>query len=282
LLLVVRHTLSQAVFLFLLIAIFTGADISARRVGDLNLHAVLDEVQSKHLENSSRLRGYTFVLRRTEQQLDDKGRIKREQVKVYQVFPAPHGAVITVLLSENGKDLPHDRLAEEKARANKEWQKQRRAAANYPDREDRPVALSFFQTSEFSVTRAENHGGKEVLVLGFKPRGDFKPSNDSEKFMAKLEGEMWIDVAEKMMVKLEARLAKSHGFGGLPGFFSALKPGTSLVIENAPLTDGLWVTTRVTFAPSQTGRLFSKGRRDVQKQEMSQYRPFDTKADRLY
>ena len=278
----IKNFLSQTGLLLLFITTPAGVDVNVQLGDGPNLQTLLDQVRSKHQEMSARLRGYTYTLKRTEQELNDKGAVKREQVKVFQVYPTRRGGVVTVLLSEDGKELSPDRLSEEKARANREWQKQKKEAENNPDREGVPGVLSFFPTSEFSVIRSERHGDREVRVLSFKPRDDFKPSNDSEKFTAKLEGEVWIDVAEKVMVKLDARLAKSYRAGGIPGFFSALKPGTSLIIENVPLTNGLWVTARVELALSETGTLFSRGRRDVQKQEMSGHKPFDQEADHLY
>src|SRR5829696_8217146 len=49
----------------------------------LNIQVLLDDVQKKHRDISSKLYGYTFTLRRTEQQLDDRGRVKKETVKVF-------------------------------------------------------------------------------------------------------------------------------------------------------------------------------------------------------
>ena len=248
----------------------------------LNIQALLDDVQKKHQYVSLKLYGYTFTLRRIEQQLDNKGRVKKETVKVFQVFPVHHAMPVMVLLSENGKNLSSARLADEKARANNEWRKRKKASRKVAGQKEQGEMLSFFQTSEFSMSRTEKYKDRDIIVLSFKPRDNLKPSTDSEKFVSKLEGEVWVDALEKSVVKVDARLAENYKVGGVLSFFSFLKPGTSLVIENSRLSDELWVTTSVKFAPLQKVSFFAKGVPDVQIQELSEYKPFDKEADSLY
>lgn len=256
--------------------------IRAQQSSNLDIKILLSQVQSKHRENASKLIGYTYILKRTDRELNDKGDVKLEESKVFQVFLTPHGAAIYVLLSENGKELSPELLAEEKAKANREWQKQKKEVEKKSRQAEPQLALLIFETAEFSYLRNESYKGRDVVILRFEPRAGSKSSTDSERFVSKLEGEVWIDVAEQALLKLDARLAKGVRFGGLPGFSSALKPGTTLMMENEPIRDGLWVATKVEFASSTTGIVFSQGRRGSQKQEMSGHRPFDKEADHLY
>lgn len=264
------------------IIFFAGLVAQAQSSDYLNIQTLLDDVQKKHQDVSSKLYGYTFILRRTDQQLDDRGKVKKETVKVFQVFPVPHVMPVMVLLSENGKDLSPTRLADEKARANKEWRKRKKESQKIVGQKERGGMLAFFQTSEFSTSRTEKHKDRDIIVLSFKPRDNLKPSTDSEKFTSKLEGEVWIDILDRAIIKLDARLAKNYKVGGVFGFFSFLRPGTSLVIENSRVLDELWATTRVEFAPLQKVAFFTKGVRDIQIQELSDYKPFDKEADSLY
>lgn len=268
--------------LSLSIIFLAGLHVKAQSSDYLNIQTLLDDVQKKHQDISSKLYGYTFILRRTDQQLDNRGRVKKETVKVFQVFPVPHVMPVMVLLSENGRNLSPTRLADEKARSNEEWRKRKKESQKIVGQKERGGLLAFFQTSEFSMSRTEKYKGRDIIVLSFKPRDKLKPSTDSEKFISKLEGEVWIDILDRAVVKLDARLAENYKVGGILSFFSFLKPGTSLVIENSRVSDELWVTTRVEFAPRQKTAFFTKGVPDVQIQELIEYKPFDKEADSLY
>jgi hypothetical protein len=188
-----------------------------------------------------------------------------------------------MLLSENGKDLSSAQLAKEKARANKEWRKHKKDSEKDEGQTELQETPFFLQGSEFSRLRTERCDKSDVIVLRFKPRRDFKPVRDSEKFASSLEGELWIDIAEKAIVKLDAKLAESYK-PGLLGHISPLEPGTSLLIESSPISNGLWAITRIAFIPGQIDSLFSKTVRyhRQQKDEMSDYRPFNNGSDDLF
>jgi hypothetical protein len=188
-----------------------------------------------------------------------------------------------MLLSENGKDLSPAQLAKEKARANKEWRKRKKDSEKDEGQTGLQETPFFLQGSEFTMLRTERYNNSDVIVLRLKPRRDFKPARDSEKFASSLEGELWIDIAEKAIVKLDAKLAESYK-PGLLGHISPLEAGTSLVIESSPISNDLWATTRIEFMPGQIDSLFSKTvhYHHKQKDELSDYRPFNKNSDDLF
>jgi hypothetical protein len=265
------------IFSVLLVSSILNAQFSDKP----SIQSLVDEAQSKQKEFSLKLYGYTYTLKRSDQELNDKGEIKKEKVQVFQVFPVSNGVPVKVLLNENGKDLSPAQLAKEKARANREWQKRKKESESNGGQTERQQALFFFQMSEYTMLRTDRYNNRDVIVLKFKPRPDFKPVNDSEKFVSRLEGELWIDVAEKTMVKLDGKLGESFK-SGVAGFLSPLQPGTSLLIENSPISNGLWATTLMEFIPVQKGSLLSKSVRYKQKEEMSDYRPFNKDAVDLF
>jgi hypothetical protein len=270
--------------LSLVLCVLLFSSITGAQTGDdPGARSLVDEAQSKQKEFSSKLLGYTYTLRRSEQELNERGEVKKEKVKVYQVFPLSHGAPVTVLLSEDGRGLSPSQLAKERARADREWRKRKKESEKGADQTEPQGTFFFFQGSEFRAVRTERYNNRDVIVLNFKPRPGFKPSKDSEGFASGLEGELWIDAAEKVIVRLDAKLAESYKPGVL-GHISPLKPGTSLLIEMSPVSNDIWAMTRMEFTPVQSGSLFSKGVRHRQKEEMSDYRPFnrDTNAEPLH
>ena len=248
----------------------------------LDIPSLITEVENKGKENTSRLLGYTFRLKHIEQELNDKDEVKKETSYLFQAFPLSKGNPVLMLLSENGKDLSPQRLAKEKAKANKEWRKRKLEIAGKPGE---PEPLSFLRTSEFALLRSDRYKDRDVIVLRFKPRADFRPTKDAERLVSKLEGEMWIDPVEKIPLKLEARLVEKFSLGGLSGLFASLRPGWALVLESAPLSDkslpnGLWAANRLEVY-SLAKPLLSKTVRSRQKNEFSDYKPFDKDADKL-
>lgn len=198
------------------------------------------------------------------------------------MFPVAHGAPVEMLVSENGKNLSPAQLAKEKVKATSLWRKRKKEFENNKDQAEPKGTIFFFQGLEFSMLRTERYQEREAVVLRFKPRQDFKPANNSEKFASSLEGELWIDAADKAVMKFDAKLAESYK-PGLLGHIAPLKPGTSLLIESTQVSNGLWAISKMEFTPVQPGVLFSKSVRYYkQKEEMSDYRPFDMNADDLF
>lgn len=273
-----RMSLSLIFFVLLL------SSISNAQLGDNpSTQSLINEAQIKQKEFSSRLSDYTYILKRSMQELNDKGEIKKERIKVFQVFPVAHGMPVMLLLSENGKDLSPAQLGKEKVRANKEWRKRKKVSENNGSLSESLKPPFFLQGSEFITFRSERYNNRDVIILKFKPRHDFKPANDSEKFRSSFEGELWIDVIERAIVKLDGKLTESYN-PGLLGHISPLQPGTSLLIESSPIANNTWAVTRIEFTPGQITSLFSKTARyrSKQKEEMSDYRPFNKDADDLF
>ncbi|PYS51452.1 MAG: hypothetical protein DMF68_04470 [Acidobacteria bacterium] len=266
----------------LLFSVLLAASSINAQVGDsARIQSLVDEVQSKQRGFSSSLLDYTYTLRRSWQESNDKGEIKKEKIQVFQVFPVAHGKPITVLLSEDGKDLSPVQLAKERARADKEWQKRKKESEQKGVEGQEQDAVFLFQAWEFSMLRTEQYNNRDVIVLNFKPRKDFKPDNSSEKFAASLEGEIWIDTAEKAVVKLDAKLVKNYGTG-FAGLIAPLEPGTTLLIERSPISNNIWAITRLEFRPKVVHAFYSKAGHYRQQDEMSDYKPFNREADNLF
>lgn len=243
-----------------------------------NIQALIQEAETKQKEFATKLQEYKYILKRTEQELNDKNEVKSEKVTVYQVFPAPDGTPISMLVSENGKDLSPERLIKEKRRVNKLWEKAREEVAKRKGRNDTQEPVSIFQASDFSMPRTEHLRGREMVVLRFSP----KPIKDSKKFASQLEGEVWIDFKDKGIARIDAKLSDRYKVGGGFLFPAYLEPGTSIVIESAPLPNGIWAVTLMEFTPVPKSSLVVKIHRTKQREERSDYIPFDWSVGKVF
>jgi hypothetical protein len=284
---------NQPVTRSLRLPVLTGADGQIDAQGDEQLsaeaiQALLREVEARHKEANAKLKHYSYLLKRTEHQLNDEGESTKYRMHEYRVFPRRPLAV-AAMLSENGVALSPEKLAKEKARANKEWQKQRdrdqrsenrgqkaeggeqktEVSERSEDRDQKKEAggqkgestkgaddkkAPWFEGMEFKVLPRERLDDREVMVLSFRPlwasspRAGSPPDKNADKFMSGLKGQIWIDPKEKMILKFHGELTTDFSPGGLSGWLSSLKPGTQVTIENMRLPNGLMVVKLVDFS----------------------------------
>ncbi len=245
------------------------------------IQALLREVEANQKAATAKIEFYSYLLKQTEHQLNDNGEATKIRVHEYRVFPRRQGLPVSVMLSENGEALSPEKLRKAQANANKEWQKYRKN----PPKIAESKAPQWFETLDFTVLPPERLEGRDVMVFSFRPRAGLSPKESGNQFRSALQGQLWIDPAEKMTLKFQAELTRDYGVGGLSGWLASLKPGTAITIENTRLENGLWVLKRDEFSSILRERVVlvlpqtSRGR---MVEERSHYRPFDPDVKDLF
>jgi hypothetical protein len=252
----------------------------------LDVAALLREVERNQDELENRVAEFAFTQTETDRAIDSKGQLKKETVKVYEVFPLPNREPVQKLISENGVPLSSERAAKEDRRIQEEFAKaerekekdQKKVAQRRAEREkkkaegDESTDIStFLKACEFVSPRRETLGGREAIVFDFRPRNGFKPKNSEESLIAKLIGVVWIDPIDKQVIRLEARLAEGFKMAG--GLLVSLKPGAALVMEQTRMVQGVWLPKLAQINLSVKVLLFGGG--DYNKTiEWSDYKHF--------
>src|ERR1041385_7960821 len=250
---------------------------------NVDVTALLREVEKNQDELEKRVAEYAFKQTETDREISDKGELKKQTVKVYEVYPLPNREPVEKLISEDGVPLSSERAAKEDRRVQEEFAKaereknkdekkvaQRRAEREKKEAEGTEIS-PFLKVCEFISPRRENLDGRETIVFDFRPRLGFKPSNREESLIAKLIGVVWIDPVDKQIIRLEARLAESFKMAG--GLLVSLKPGAALVIEQTRMVQGVWLPKFAQLNLSVKVLLFGGG--DYNKTiEWSEYRHF--------
>ena len=221
---------------------------------NFDIAALLREVERNQDELENRVAEYAFKQTQTDREINDKGELKKETVKVYEVYPLPNREPVQKLISENGVLLSPERAAKENRRVQEEFEKaerekekdekkvaQRRAEREKARAEGREATeiSTFLKVCEFVSPRREFIGAREAIVFDFRPREAFKPKNREESLIAKLIGVVWIDPVDKQVIRLEARLNEGFKMGG--GLLVSLKPGAALVMEQTRMLQGIWL-----------------------------------------
>ena len=214
----------------------------------LDVIALLREVEKNQDELENRVAEYAFKQTEIDREINSKGELKKETVKVYEVFPLPNREPVQKLISENGVPLSPDRAAKEDRRLREEFEKaerekekdEKKMAQRRTEREKKDTEISpFLKVCEFVSPRRELLAGRETIVFDFRPHAGLKPKNREESLIAKLIGVVWIDPGDKQVIRLEARLAEGFKMAG--GLLVSLKPGAALVVEQTRMAQGVWL-----------------------------------------
>jgi hypothetical protein len=253
----------------------------------LDINALLKEIDKNQEQIDERVGDYTFLEKNTEREINGKGELTKETVRVYEVYPVPGERLVRKLISENGVALTGSRAAEEERRVVKELEKaerdkQKAAEKRERDKEkkkkedDDPGISDFLRTAELVSPRRERLRDRETIVFDFRPRPGYKPRNDIESIIQKLTGIIWIDPLEKQVVRLEARLTDSYKVGG--GLLASVRPGTAFIFEQKRMEDGVWlpVFTQVNISAKI---LIFKGMELNITQEFSNYKRFKSNVE---
>ena len=92
----------------------------------LDVAALLREVGRNQDEIENRVAEYAFKQTETDREINSKGELKKETVKVYEVYPLPNREPVQKLISENGVPLSPERAAKEDRRVQEEFLKAER------------------------------------------------------------------------------------------------------------------------------------------------------------
>lgn len=217
----------------------------------LDVAELLREVGRNQDEIDKRVSEYAFTQTETDKELTSKGELKKQTVKVYEIYPLPNREAVQKLISENGVPLSPEKAAKEDRRVQEEFSKaerdrekdEKQAAKRRAEREKKAnegTEISpFLRACEFVSPRREQWAGRDTIVFDFRPKPGYKPKNREESLVAKLVGVVWIDPVDKQVIRLEARLAEGFKIGG--GLLASLKPGAALVIEQTRMDQGVWL-----------------------------------------
>jgi hypothetical protein len=257
----------------------------------LDVPALLREVGRNQDEVEKRVTEYAFMQKETDREISDKGELKKETVKVLEVFPVAHREPITRLISENGVALSGERAAKEEKRVQAEFLKAERDQGKNDEKAERrqaerqrkqaereekgqdadPELSQFLQACEFVSPRRELFRDRSAIVFDFRPRPGFKPTNRQESLISKLVGVVWIDPVDKQIMRLEAKLAEGFKMGG--GLLLSLRPGAAFVMEQTRMVEGIWLPRLAQINMSVKVLLFGGG--DFNKTiEWSDYKHF--------
>jgi len=259
----------------------------------LNVVELLRDVARNQRELDERVSEYTFTRKETEREINDRGEVKKEKTLTHEIYPVSGGGRVLKLISEDNVPLAAERAAKEERRVaekieelereNAKRREKRAEAARKrgesgagKDGDGDALGISvFLRACEFVSPRRESFRGRDAVVFDFRARPGFKPANREESIVGKLAGVIWIDPADRQVMRMEARLNEGFKVGG--GLLASVRPGSAVVWEQTRLEDGVWLPKFSQINAAAKLFLFAGVRIDATR-EYSNYKRFTTKT----
>ncbi len=236
---------------------------------------LLREVEKFGAQNHSRLGEYTYLLRKARRILNSKGKIRSEDYRDYEAYPIK-GKHALIQIAENGARLDSARIdlnrkyvtdvliqsdAEmrklnqtEAAELNRKigyWGASVDGVVHKKGQSRRNVTIAIdpealFRSCDFSSPRSTLLEGRETIVMDFKPLAGVQLGQDKD-WINNLSGLVWIDVADKSLVRIEGHSAGAQSEMGE-------NPAPNFVYQQQRLADGVWAPSliRINAAGNET------------------------------
>lgn len=192
-----------------------------------------------------------------------------------QIVQTQAGSVGRTILID-GKPLPPDQRQKEDARLQRLVSDPSAMAAKKKDQDaddkrSREMVQALPDAFVYKYVGAEQkEPWGQVEVLSFEPNPNFDPPNQETKVYRGMKGEMWIDLKEMRLAKIDAHLFKEVAFGW--GVLGHLDPGGAFLVEQQRVYDDHWDATHMIL--NFTGKILMFKTLKIREDEVTEnYRP---------
>jgi hypothetical protein len=241
----------------------------------------------KRLQTDQSLQSsYSYVETRRERKLDGGGRATSESVKVFENYPGlPGEPRWERLISEDGRPVPAEELAKkdrerkekaeeyarrlsaqpekERARQNREWEKDRRETAKTVD--------DIFRVYDVRMEGRDAIDGHNAIRFSLTPRPDARPQTRDGDIMRHFMGTAWVSESDYELVRLKIEAIDNVGFG--LGLLARVHKGARLAFERRKVNSEVWLPATASYSFNARVALLKMLRRDATL-EFSNYRKF--------
>jgi hypothetical protein len=264
--------------------------VAASVADPIDIPALVKEAYCKGAGDT--LAEYTYVMNSVGRSVDKKRRTKEEST-TYEVFiPTLKGGTrgngVMVVTQRNGVPVPEGELEKARLDAGKRLEKaEARNASEKPLPPETapevkgmlPLGMytsttnkhsstfgkststtfaihTFLKTCELTFARREQHEGREILIFNFTPRANAELS-ESEKYIAQLKGEIWIDAQDRIVTRLSGRPTLGAGtVNPTPTAPAPAEAPPAVYMEMQRLPDGVWLPRVIRINGVDYNKLF--------------------------
>lgn len=214
-----------------------------------DIKALLSELRANSEKIEKLLDNYSYTETRVERDFDKAGNLAEKESETTSLS-FYKGYRIRRTIAKNGKPLSASEQANEDKQVEKqireiddrlaEREKKDRSAEKASENggeNNRRISLSEALRGSLLVNpRRERLSGRNVIVFDYEPDPHFKPQTRFEKLFSLCTGAIWVDEADKQVIRLNAVLTKNAG-----NFIGKAKRGASFTLENKRINDEIWL-----------------------------------------
>lgn len=174
----------------------------------------------------------------------------RATVKTYEVLMID-GSPYRRAIARNDHPLLAGEQAEEERKLRAEIQKREhesgreraRRIAKYEKerRQDQAMLMAMVDAFDFQPAGEEAVNGHDCWILDAHPKLGYQPRDRETKVLAGMSGRLWIDKSQNQWVRVKADVVKPVNFFG---FVAKVGPGTTILLEQEPVAENLWLPKR--------------------------------------
>lgn len=106
---------------------------------------------------------------------------------------------------------------------------------------DHEMLRAMVDAFQFQLTGEAEVDGHACWLLDARPKPGYQASTREGKILKGMQGRLWVDQRTYQWVKVHAEVVKPVNFYG---FLAKVGPGTEFDLEQAPVTDNLWLAKR--------------------------------------
>ncbi len=209
--------------------------------------------RTKNIETA---RNYTYLERRVEIDLDGSGKVKRRDVRTWDVTNQ-EGSPYRRLVARNDQPLSssEQQQEEEKLQRNIEQrrketpeQRERRIADwhRHQERQREPMK-ELPDAFNFRIAGEETINGESTWVIEAMPRPGYRPRSSGASFFPKVKARLWIDKNDYQWVKVDMETMDTISFGGI---LVRIGRGGHLLLEQTRVNNEVWLPKRVSLDAS--------------------------------
>ena len=215
-----------------------------------NVRELLLEAERNQKTVEAQQKDYTYHVHQEDQELDGKGNVKKTTALDAESLTI-NGVRVDRIVARDGKPLTDNEKKKEDERINKEVSKARERREKAADkgeatnsRGDAEISASrVLELGTFSNPRREMLDGRPTIVVDYAGDPNAKTRNRAEGVIRDLVGTVWIDEADRTMVRGEGHFLNDFKIGG--GLVADVQKGSNFSFRAQKVNGEAWLPVQL-------------------------------------
>jgi len=158
------------------------------------------------------------------------------------------GSQYNQLIAKNDRPLSSEEQAAEEKKLKQEIRKRKSESADERSKrigkyqqernQDHAMMLEMVSAFDFLPAGEQDVRGRPAYVFEASPKPGYVPKSRDAKVLTGMKGRLWVDKGTFQWAKVQAEVIKPVSFYG---FLARVEPGTSFLLEQAPVTGRIWL-----------------------------------------